>query len=121
MSNIEKTGENLSPLEYSIMWSMETNLKGRTMAAKMTDVQKIERIAERHDGWRFYDGYSGRCMFGDRCPGIVCPSGEASQVESVVRKSGIKAKASRDNLGRSLIVYWSGISSQRSGLDCPPS
>jgi hypothetical protein len=82
------------------------------MTTKMTDAQKIERIANRHEDedWSFYAGYSGRCMFGDRCPGIVCPGGDVSKVQSAVRRSGIKATPSTDNMGRDIIVYWPSIS-----------
>ncbi len=85
------------------------------MKTKMTEAQKIERIAERHadEDWNFYADYSGRCMFGARCPGIVCPSEDVSQVKSAVRKSGIKASASFDNMGRDMIVYWPSISTPR--------
>jgi len=69
-----------------------------------TNLQKAQEVVEQlGDGYRVYEGYSGRCMFGDTCLGIVGPS-----------ISDIKAKASRrgfknhrtDNMGLDYIVYW---------------
>jgi len=75
--------------------------------ATQTDAERIRGIAERHtgDGWRFYDGYSGRGMFGARCPGITCPPSEVSRVKQAVRRV-VKSEAAVDNLSLDMIVYW---------------
>jgi hypothetical protein len=74
----------------------------------MTDAAKIKRVAERHeaDDWRFFDRYSGRGMFGAKCPGIVCPPHDVNRVESAVRMAGVKGMASGDSMGLDRIVYW---------------
>lgn len=83
------------------------------MKIKLTDAQKIERIAQKHedDGWNFYARYSGRAMFGDVCPGIVCPPYDTPKVVTAARRAGIKAYPSHDNMGRDNIVYWPAIKS----------
>ena len=76
-----------------------------------TDAAKIAAIAARHeaDGWAFRAGYSGRCMFGQKCPGIVCPPHDVRRVEAAVRRAGIRSAASGDSMGRDAIVYWTAV------------
>jgi hypothetical protein len=74
-------------------------------------------------GGETYFGYSGRGMFGAECVGITLPSmtdfitlGCALQV---MYDNGeidgtlfgeLTNHASTDNMGRSIIIYWSGVS-----------
>ena len=79
------------------------------MKTKMTDSQKIERIVKRHeeDGWTFYARYSGRFMYGDHCPGIVCPSWDVSKATTALKR--INRNVSTDSMGRDAIVYCSSL------------
>ena len=74
---------------------------------RKTDAAKIATIAARHeaDGWQSYPAYSGRCMFGDTCPGITCPGYDVQKVVAAVRRAGIR-NPSVDNMGQDTIVYW---------------
>ena len=83
------------------------------MKAKKTDAAKIAAIAARHstEGWTFRGDYSGRGMFGRRCPGIVCPQSDIELVETAVRRARVKGAASGDQLGRDAIVYWPSVAS----------
>ena len=78
-----------------------------------TDAAKIQAIADRHadEGWSFYAAYSGRCMFGRTCPGIVCPPQDARRATAAVRRAGIRSEVSRDSMGLDTIVYWSFLPS----------
>jgi hypothetical protein len=87
------------------------------MKTKLTDAQKIERIAQKHDDWSFRGTYSGRCMFGDVCPGIVCPTWDIRHVEGLAKKAGIKARASFDSMGLDNIVYWTSIKSDPDAVE----
>jgi hypothetical protein len=73
-----------------------------------TDAQKIAAVAKRN-GWDYYPDYSGRCMFGAKCPGIVCPPSEIKRAKAAVRRAGITGGPSQDSLGLDAIVYWSFI------------
>lgn len=53
-----------------------------------------------------YENYSGRCMFGATCVGIVC--GDLLAVGSAMAKAKIPAKdrpRRQDNMGLDMIVY----------------
>ena len=67
--------------------------------------QALADLATRN-AWRFEDRYSGRMMFGARCPGIVCPPRDSGRVRSAARKAGITTEARQDSMGRDIIVYW---------------
>ncbi len=67
--------------------------------------QSIADLATRN-AWIYYDRYSGRCMDGARCPGIVCRPGQAPSVRAAARKAGIRGVARQDSMGRDLIIYW---------------
>ena len=77
-----------------------------------TAATKIRAIAEKHadEGWTFYARYSGRGMFGDTCPGIVCPGYDVQKVEAAARKIGVR-NPSVDGMGLDRIVYWSSVAS----------
>ena len=70
-------------------------------------INKIIKFAESK-GLRIYRGYSGRCMFGRRCIGIVGDLGPAmAAAELIKRKTGYHY--SRDSMGLETIVYFSDI------------
>ena len=70
-------------------------------------INKIITFAE-NKGLRIYRSYSGRCMFGRRCIGIVGDLGPAiAAAEFIKRKTGYNY--SRDSLGLEVIVYYSDI------------
>jgi hypothetical protein len=82
-----------------------------TTTKKLTDAQKIARVAERN-GWHYRGDYSGRCMFGAICPGIVCAPHEVGRARAAVKRAGIKGEASGDSMGRDAIVYWSFVAGE---------
>lgn len=68
-------------------------------------VAKLEEIAAQVDGDLMSD-YSGRCMYGKLCYGIVAEN-DARVIEEAGER-GIKG-AKVDNMGLQYIVYWEGI------------
>ena len=68
--------------------------------------EKIEAIAAACGG-RSYPGYSGRCMFGAQCWGVVCSQFDVSEVKRAGTRAGLGA-ANTDSLGLDIIVYWPG-------------
>ena len=78
----------------------------RTMDKKRL-VTKIIKFAQ-NKGLRIHRGYSGRCMFGRRCLGLVGDLGPAIvTAEFVKRKTGYSY--SRDAMGLDAIVYFPDI------------
>lgn len=65
----------------------------------------LKEIAESTES-RFYNGYSGRGMFGKECVGIV--TGDPQFIEEEAVMVGIRG-ARRDNMGLDYIVYWPNI------------
>lgn len=64
-------------------------------------LELMESIAEHAEG-EVREGYSGRCMYGDECWGIV---GDASRIIEVAGGHGLFG-AKMDSMGRDSIVYW---------------
>ena len=83
------------------------------MRTKLSDAAKIKRLAERNE-WSFRYNYSGRGMFGDTCPAIVCGRVEVNKVSSAVRKLGIKHSCSFESMGFDAVVYWPHLESDPS-------
>lgn len=79
-------------------------LKAEIPSNVMTPAERIKAAAQL-EGRRLYPDYSGRCMFGKTCLGIVCADGDTSDVISDVRVPGART----DNLGRGWIVYWPSV------------
>jgi hypothetical protein len=69
---------------------------------KMSALELVEQIAEAVDG-TVYHGYSGRGMYGAKCLGVTC--GDATRCIEEAASRGLM-KASTDNMGRDMIVYW---------------
>ncbi len=69
-----------------------------------TSLQKAQEIVEKlGDGYSVYEKYSGRCMFGDTCLGIVGPN--SSLIIYATKRRGFKNHRT-DNMGMNYIVYW---------------
>jgi hypothetical protein len=64
---------------------------------------KIEDAANS-DGRELRKEYSGRCMFGETCWGIVC-----DDPNNVIAEVGLKG-ARTDSMGLQTIVYWTQVS-----------
>ena len=77
---------------------------------KLTDPEKIERVADRN-AWTYEEAYSGREMFGRRCPAIVCDHWEIKAAMGKVKRAGIKDVATWDQLGKHVVVYWPTVPS----------
>ena len=82
--------------------------------------QDIRNIVENVLGCEVYEQYSGRCMFGARCFGIVYPPDidlfglcgalhehSTTGICSVLADTRFRRRT--DNMGRSMIVYWEQI------------
>ena len=70
-------------------------------------MDKIEQVIQEVTGSRLYEGgYSGRCMFGKKCYGIVCSDYMA--VIEAAASVGLKG-ARYDSLGLDFIVYWPAL------------
>lgn len=82
----------------------------------METKDQIEALQEVADeiGGKFRKSYSGRCMYGRSCVGIVTDDPIAC-IEEAASK-GIKG-AKMDNMGLSSIVYWPDIESNDNGDD----
>jgi hypothetical protein len=72
--------------------------------AKVSEV--INEIAELIEG-TVYPNYSGRFMFGKKCPGIVCSDPDYCEAEAHRRGFG---HGKVDTLGLKYIVYWPDLS-----------
>ena len=79
------------------------------MNAKLTDAQKIARIVARHEDWTFYARYSGRCMYGACCPGIVCSPYDTNKAAAAVKRALGRVTVSMDNMGLDMIDYYPGL------------
>ena len=68
-------------------------------------VEAIERLAEEVGGTVTYD-YSGRCMFGKKCVGII-----AGYIDELIEKAQDEGMDdySTDKMGLDHIVYWPNI------------
>lgn len=63
----------------------------------------VESLQGDAEDVSIYEGYSGRCMYGERCYGI---SGE-DPIKIIERAAQFGITGARyDNLGRDYIVYW---------------
>lgn len=62
-------------------------------------------------GLRVYRGYSGRCMYGAKCIGIVVPGCNAAALKKRIRGASV------DSMGLDMIVYWPEISDECCGAD----
>lgn len=62
-------------------------------------------------GYRLYENYSGRCMYGATCVGIVCENVNYTlqQLVEYVGEESIRSIARYDNLGLSMILYFPSI------------
>lgn len=70
----------------------------------MTTAQKVAAIAALVEGTT-YPGYSGRCMYGRTCWGVVCEHDQVKRAAASGKRRGLGA-ASSDNMGYQAIVYW---------------
>lgn len=87
-----------------------------------TDSQKIEQIVSRHDDWTFKGHYSGRCMGGRTCPGIVCSPYDVTKAVAAVTRAIIgKVTWTTDNMGLDMIVYFPGLMSDPVDSTVPQS
>lgn len=67
----------------------------------------IDELVDMFDA-RLYEHYSGRCMYGKTCYGIVFDD----DVNTVINQAAILGLTGHrsDNMGLSYIVYWPHIS-----------
>lgn len=73
----------------------------------------IESFCEDY-GYSFYSDYSGRCMFGKTCVGIVCDDTNTAleELEDYLRENecdyadSISSYASTDSMGLQMILYF---------------
>lgn len=68
----------------------------------MSPAEKIKAAAD-YPHRKLYPDYSGRCMFGKTCLGIVC-----DDPADVIADVGLHG-ARTDNMGRSWIAYWPDV------------
>lgn len=74
------------------------------------DKKKIVSAGSHCGDRELRTAYSGRCMFGATCYGIVC-----DDPEDVIAEVGVKG-ARTDSMGLHIIVYWPHVSDdQRQG------
>lgn len=78
----------------------------------MTRAQKIAAVEATANavGGTVRTSYSGRCMFGRTCYGIVCNFAETCIEEAFSR--GLRG-AKKDSMGLQAIVYWPSIEGER--------
>ena len=76
-------------------------------------VESIERLAEEVGGTVTYD-YSGRCMFGKKCVGII--TGYIDELIEKAQDEGMD-DYSTDNMGLDHIVYWPNITQDQTEPD----
>lgn len=76
----------------------------------MTREQKVAAIQEVADnmGGSVRKDYSGRCMFGKTCYGIVVKGYEMNDCIEQAAAAGIRG-ARTDSMGLGAIVYWPSI------------
>ncbi len=66
-----------------------------------SNLEKLQDAVEKlGPKYSVYEGYSGRCMFGDVCLGIVGP--DIAEIKRVAKFKGART----DNMGLDYIVYW---------------
>ena len=70
-------------------------------------VTQIERLVSIHGGHIYSGGYSGRCMFGKKCYGVVTDDPDA--IFTASKKVQALREVCRDQLGLSYIVYWPNV------------
>lgn len=82
----------------------------------MTHDQKIAAIEATADavGGTVRKSYSGRCMFGRTCYGIVCDFAETCIEEAASR--GLRG-AKKDSMGLQAIVYWPSVEGEQKNDD----
>ena len=89
----------------------------------MTDVKGLIRDFCDDAGYDFYDDYSGRFMYGRKCPGIVCDNpldavlGLSDWIHDCAFATGRNPSAADllgspkwDNMGLDMIVYFPALS-----------
>lgn len=90
----------------------------------MTVEEAIRNYVDENDQYKLYEGYSGRCMFGRKCLGVVVKQGysfmdfiinltrymDSYDVDDIDFKL---EGATYDNLGLNTVVYFPNI-----GGDC---
>lgn len=72
---------------------------------RQKQLEAIKEIAEEVGG-TVRTNYSGRCMYGKQCFGVVARS--AGDIIEAAASRGIK-RASQDSMGLGAIVYWQHI------------
>lgn len=89
----------------------------------LTLQQRLKTACKEHGSVEFYNGYSGRCMYGKECVGISGSRSDCMKVISEVQQDIAAAYFSHgvqqvsewydtllgfdmDNLGRDMILYW---------------
>lgn len=70
-------------------------------------IELIKELAEEEDGFRLYEDYSGRGMYGARCYGVSCD--DPTECIELAAAKGLRG-AKWDNLGKGYIVYWPNAS-----------
>lgn len=71
-------------------------------------IEKVQDVA-RVTGFTFYPDYSGRCMYGELCVGVVTPTPEAvGAVIKAAKRRGLSGHM-RDALGLGAVIYWPHI------------
>lgn len=88
---------------YNIVHEFRQGIRHKTIPQE--DLRRVfEHIAEHTEG-EVYEGYSGRCMYGEKCWGV---SGNLAHILEVAGSLGLQ-QARYDNLGCESIVYWPNI------------
>lgn len=90
----------------------------------MTVEEAIRNYVDENDQYELYEGYSGRCMFGRKCLGVIVKQGYSFMdfiinLTKYMDNNGVEDTdfslegASYDSLGLDTIVYFPNI-----GGDC---
>ena len=74
------------------------------MKATTKQIDRVYNIADQVGGG-VRDDYSGRCMYGRRCYGIVCEGYDMATVKKLGNKYKL-GTANQDSMGLQAIVYW---------------
>ena len=76
------------------------------MAKNIQEIKEKIEDAANCGGRDLRKDYSGRCMFGETCWGIVC-----DDPADVIAEVGVKG-ARTDSMGLHTIVYWPSVSGE---------
>ena len=75
------------------------------------DLNQIQRLLEEH-GYQVRMGYSGRCMFGKHCFGVVVESaGELFSIGQLLCDYEMRSPTI-DQMGLGLIAYWPSLNTE---------